>query len=75
MLFYFSDPGVQAGIPGHEKQIKLKFEELSTNRVDFLSSIETTTKSMQSVTERFNTWAEALSEELGMKVQSPYSEN
>lgn len=75
MLFYFSDPGVQAGILGHEKQIKLKFEELSTNRVDFLSSIETTTKSMQSVTERFNTWAEALSEELGMKVQSPYSEN
>lgn len=75
MLFYFSNPDVRAAIPGHEEQIKLKFEALSTVRVEFLSAIETTTKSMQSVTERFNTWAEALNEELGMKVQSPYSEN
>ena len=43
--------------------------------MEFLSAIETTTKSMQSVTERFNTWAAALSEELGLKVKSPYSEN
>ena len=43
--------------------------------MEFLSAIETTTKSMQSVKERFNTWADALSEELGVKVESPYSEN
>ena len=62
-------------VPGHEEQIKSRFEILSTRRVEFLSAIETTTKSMQSVKERFNTWANALSEELGVKVESPYSEN
>lgn len=75
MLFYFSNPDIRAAIPGHEEQIKSKFEALSAGRMEFLSAIETTTKSMQSVTERFNTWAAALSEELGLKVKSPYSEN
>lgn len=75
MLFYFSNPDIRMAVLGHEEQIKSKFEILSTGRVEFLSAIETTTKSMQSVKERFNTWANALSEELDVKVESPYSEN
>lgn len=72
MLYYFASPDIRTKALENKREIKLAFENLCTESVDFVNSIENTTKSMQSVTERFNSWADALSKVLHMPIQSPY---
>lgn len=72
MLYYFARPDVRIKALENKQEIKLAFESLCTESVDFVNSIENTTKSMQSVTERFNAWADVLSKVLEMPIQSPY---
>ncbi|CAI0827772.1 DUF262 domain-containing protein [Serratia quinivorans] len=61
----FSIPDVRTRSMGREKEIKNAFQELCTNNYEFLSSIETTTKSLTSTYTRFHTWYTKINEILG----------
>ncbi len=61
-LFYFSDPVVAEEAMKHGKKVKKAFETLCITDRDFLSSLETSTKTTSVVYARFTKWAKVLKE-------------
>ncbi|RWQ70601.1 MAG: DUF262 domain-containing protein [Mesorhizobium sp.] len=68
MLHYFSEPAVRQGLIGHFNEVVERFKDLCANDVEFLASIETTTKSMGANRKRFNSWGDAVAELSGVNV-------
>lgn len=73
MLFFFSQVEDGNLIKEHSKDIRKSFEHLCGEDEDFISSIETTTKSLTSVHYRFARWGECLSKILGIDLLVPES--
>ncbi|MBP7658479.1 MAG: DUF262 domain-containing protein [Burkholderiaceae bacterium] len=62
MLHYFSQPEIRANLSEKHAEVVGKFKALCENNAAFRSSIETTTKSVESNRARFNIWGDAVAE-------------
>lgn len=71
LVLAFSREDVRAAAVGHEAQIEGSFRDLCQNNRDFLSSIETTTKSTWATQTRISAWNEALNGLLGINLPLP----
>jgi hypothetical protein len=74
MVYYFSDPQIAERALQSAEPIKEKFKLLCTENREFISSLETTTKSKEANSIRFGVWATALSEIVGETVRSPFEQ-
>lgn len=68
MTYYFSCEKIREQAYSKSKEIKEAFVFLCKNNADFLDSIETTTKSIGSVTTRFCCWYSALNDIINMEL-------
>tara|TARA_R110002051_G_scaffold173090_9_gene243432 strand:+ start:15526 stop:16011 length:486 start_codon:yes stop_codon:yes gene_type:complete len=71
MMYYFSDSNIASKASIESEKIINAFIKLCENK-DFISSLETTTKSLVANRIRFSMWAEALNRELGTDIKSPF---
>lgn len=71
MVYYFSEIEIGEFARQHSQEIKQAFQNLCVNNRDFLSAIETTTKSIENTYTRFNLWGEALASIMGIKINVP----
>lgn len=60
LVLAFASQDVRSASAGHESRIEGAFRDLCEKNRDFLSSIETTTKSMRATQTRMSLWNEAL---------------
>jgi hypothetical protein len=72
MTYYFSIEEIRIAAAKKSDEIKSAFEKLCKNDQDFLTSLETTTKSTEANKTRFGKWANKLSEILGFNVPSAF---
>lgn len=72
MTYYVSNENVRKRFIEHGDEIKSAFKELCNKDKEFLSSIESTTKSMEANRVRFKRWAETLSRITKHPVSSPF---
>lgn len=70
MMFYFSDEKIRAAAQGMNTEIVNAFINLASDS-SFISSLETTTKSLEANRTRFARWAEALNNILFTVLESP----
>lgn len=71
MVYYFSIPEIRDRSMGNEEKIKLEFQYLCSNDLDFLQSFESSTKDIIRTKKRFSTWGNALSTIIGQPIDSP----
>jgi len=71
MTYYFADEKIRLAALNKAAEVKSAFQKECENNRDFLSSLETTTKSIDANRTRFSYWAQALSRVTGVAVQSP----
>lgn len=71
MAYYFSSPAIRASLEGKGADIVAKFKSLCTDDREFLSSLESTTKSIDANAKRFETWGKALQEIAGIQLPIP----
>jgi hypothetical protein len=67
--FYFQDSGVRSKAIKKAAVIRKTFETLCSTDLDFLASIESTTKSIENYRVRFGRYSKALGKVLGVKLQ------
>jgi len=72
MTFYFSIPEIREAALKVKDVVISKFEELCVSDVDFLKSLETSTKNVEPTIKRFNAWGLALRSILNMEIKVPY---
>lgn len=71
MLFYFSQVKQSDIILSHKEQIRAYFEEICSTDDNFLSALESTTKSLSAVHYRFKKWGVGLSSITGIDFLLP----
>lgn len=71
MMYYISNEALRKDFVRKGKRIKAAFQTLCENDQEFLSSVETTTKSIGANQIRFRRWGEALQKITGRRVISP----
>ena len=71
MMYYFSDSNIASKASIESEKIINAFIKLCENK-GFISSLDTTTKSLVANRIRFSMWAEALNRELGTDIKSPF---
>jgi len=71
MTFYFSIPEVRYLSINNKHAVVDAFEHLCTNDVDFLRSLESSTKNVEPTTKRFSSWGNALNELLKIELKVP----
>lgn len=71
MLYYFSQKEYRVAALEKKSEVKAAFENCCMSNVQFLASLETTTKSVSSVKCRFDTWGHALNMTLGTNFSAP----
>jgi hypothetical protein len=71
MTFYFSEEPIRKAAVEKGEQVKAAFQDLCYQNREFLSAIETTTKSKEANKDRFSIWAAKLSEVLALPIASP----
>lgn len=71
MTYYFSDKAIRTAAIQHAAQVKQAFQDECTDNQAFLSSLETTTKSIDANCMRFTTWAAILTRITGLPVIAP----
>lgn len=72
MVYYFSNPAILNTSRGKESRLVEAFKHLCENDTEFVSSIESTTKSITNTAKRLQTWGEVLAEILEMKISTPF---
>lgn len=72
MVYYFSQDTIISAARGTGDEIVETFKRLCLNNIEFLNSLEQTTKSIQNTYLRLNIWGEALATVLNIKIQVPY---
>ena len=71
MTYYFAIPRIRESSLINKKAIVDSFESLCTNDVDFLKSLESSTKNVEPTTKRFATWGNTLKALLNIDVKVP----
>ena len=72
MVYYFSEEEILDASENKKNEIVEGFKALCDNDLNFISSFEHTTKSIQNTSKRFQTWGEKLSEILDLQIKIPY---
>ncbi len=75
MTFYFSNRRIQTAAKKKRQAVVQAFKGLCERDIDFLRSIESTTKSMTATLTRLNLWGQTLSKALSMKFNIPSWDN
>jgi len=70
MIYYFSQKTVRRRALTKKREVVRAFKRLCEEKLQFLKSLETTTKSLKATSTRFTRWAHAL-KSLGLPVQTP----
>lgn len=65
MIHSFCDKNVREITKGRESEVENIFKDLCTQNIEFLDSLETTTKSLNAVVTRFTNWNEKLNSVFG----------
>ncbi|MGC0950905.1 DUF262 domain-containing protein [Pantoea agglomerans] len=65
MIHSFCDKNVRELTKGRESEVENIFKDLCTQNIEFLDSLETTTKSLNAVVTRFTNWNEKLNSVFG----------
>jgi hypothetical protein len=71
MTFYFSDEKISKKALESKKEIVEAFKTLCDNNIDFLRSLETSTKTMENTVKRLKIWGEAISKITKITVKTP----
>ena len=71
MVWSFTEPVVRNAAIGNESKIEDAFKDLCIHDRKFMSSIESTTKSLTATHVRLSTWTETLNDILGLNVVVP----
>jgi len=71
ITFYFSDPRIREAAINKRELVLNAFKSLCEENADFRQSIETTTKSLSAVHDRFNLWGIALKKALRLRFNIP----
>ena len=69
---YFSDESIREKAQQNKESVLEGFKNLCHTDSKFMNAIEQTTKSYDSVTYRFNKWAEVLGSSIREDIASPY---
>lgn len=72
MMFSFSSGEIRDKLAGKEAMLREAYENLCRDDVEFLSSLETTTKSVPATRKRFFSWASAVNRILGYQALNPH---
>lgn len=72
MMFSLSDPNHLHATNGRDADIEQAFKDLCVDDTDFLSSIESTTKSLNATVTRLAKWQNKLSDVLQLQMPAPY---
>ncbi|MEW9838104.1 DUF262 domain-containing protein [Mesorhizobium marinum] len=73
MTYYFSEKTIRDAAVDKGAEIKIAFQKLCEENRQFISAIESTTKSIEANAHRFRIWAATLSEILNLPIDSPIS--
>jgi hypothetical protein len=71
MVYYFADETVRKKSTKNARKIETAFKKLCKDDSDFLSSIETTTKSLTANWTRFDRWSRSLSKAINVQLKNP----
>lgn len=71
MLYYFSDSQLAEKAVQRKDDVVTGFTEVCERDTEFLSSLESTTKTIQATFKRFETWANVLQRVLEMPIRVP----
>ena len=71
MAYYFSQKNISNASITNISNVKKTYEELCSNNPDFVNSIETTTKSIESTQTRLKEWGNALGNILDTDISIP----
>jgi uncharacterized protein with ParB-like and HNH nuclease domain len=71
MTFYFSESSIREAATKKGAEIKAAFQKLCEDDREFISAIESTTKSKEANANRFRIWAATLSKILNLPIESP----
>lgn len=71
MFFYFSIPEIRDFSQGKESLIEKQFQDLCVSNRAFLTSIESTTKSLTATSTRLEVWGSALQRTIGSSIKIP----
>ncbi|PXY00835.1 hypothetical protein DF185_13120 [Marinifilum breve] len=72
MVYYFSNPDIRNESKEKQGVIIQRFKDLCSNDIEFMTSFEHTTKSIDNTFKRLTTWGENLAEILDVKIEIPY---
>lgn len=71
ILYHFCRPNLRSHIVGNAKSIQEAFIRLSETDPEFVTSLETTTKSLNATVTRLASWTQALNKTLGTQLSIP----
>lgn len=71
MMIHFSKPELEKQITENKEKVLSAFVELSKTSTDFVSSVETTTKSLGATATRLGLWTETLNNIIGTNLPIP----
>ena len=71
MTYYFSDPEIAKAAIENAEAVEAAFRGLCEDDAEFLSALESTTKSLDANTVRFSAWADALNNILDTDLGTP----
>lgn len=71
MTYYLSDPRLREAITEQEADLKLLFRRVSDSSPAFVDALQSSTKTLESVTARFSTWGTELRQETGIDFGVP----
>jgi hypothetical protein len=75
MTFYFSVPEIRDEALNRSKEVVTLFESLCTNDIDFLKSLEASTKNVEPTAKRYFEWGKGLKAVLNKEIKIPQRTN
>jgi hypothetical protein len=75
MMFYFCKPAIRKRVAGQESQIENDFKRLCQTSIDFVRSVETSTKNLVPTVTRLRLWGIVLAKRLKIKFDIPDIKN
>ena len=75
MTYYLSIPEVRSAAIDNKHEVKQRFQNLCSTDIDFLKSLEASTKNVEPTSKRFFAWGSVLKEVLNLEMKVPQRTN